>query len=125
MKLSVVIVNYNVKYFLEQCLNSVFESAKHCETEVFFVFIVHVGQVNRALVLDVFYHMRYCVLRGNRNQHVHMILHQMFLFDPTLPLLSQFAEHFPEVATQLLIQHTPSALRDEHYVIFALLLRVV
>jgi len=37
MKLSVVIVNYNVKYFLEQCLNSVFESAKHCETEVFVV----------------------------------------------------------------------------------------
>jgi GT2 family glycosyltransferase len=37
MKLSVVIVNYNVKHFLEQCLNSVFESAKHCETEVFVV----------------------------------------------------------------------------------------
>lgn len=37
MKLSVVIVNYNVKHFLEQCLNSVLESAKHCETEVFVV----------------------------------------------------------------------------------------
>ena len=37
MKLSVVIVNYNVKHFLEQCLNSVAEAAKHCETEVFVV----------------------------------------------------------------------------------------
>lgn len=37
MKVSVVIVNYNVMHFLEQCLNSVFESAKHCETEVFVV----------------------------------------------------------------------------------------
>jgi len=37
MKLSVVIVNYNVKHFLEQCLNSVFESSAHCETEVFVV----------------------------------------------------------------------------------------
>ena len=37
MKLSVVIVNYNVKHFLEQCLNSVAAAAKHCETEVFVV----------------------------------------------------------------------------------------
>ena len=37
MKLSVVIVNYNVKHFLEQCLNSVASAAKHCETEVFVV----------------------------------------------------------------------------------------
>lgn len=37
MKISVIIVNYNVKHFLEQCLNSVLESAKHCETEIFVV----------------------------------------------------------------------------------------
>ena len=37
MKLSVVIVNYNVKHFLEQCLNSVSAAAKHCDTEVFVV----------------------------------------------------------------------------------------
>lgn len=37
MKLSVVIVNYNVKHFLEQCLNSVAAATKHCETEVFVV----------------------------------------------------------------------------------------
>lgn len=37
MKLSVIIVNYNVQYFLEQCLHSVFIAAKHVETEVFVV----------------------------------------------------------------------------------------
>lgn len=37
MKLSVVIVNYNVKFFLEQCLKSVFDSGKNIDMEVFVV----------------------------------------------------------------------------------------
>jgi len=37
MKLSVIIVNYNVQYFLEQCLHSVYAAAKHVELEVFVV----------------------------------------------------------------------------------------
>ena len=37
MRLSVVIVNYNVKFFLEQCLNSVFEAAKGMDAEVWVV----------------------------------------------------------------------------------------
>jgi GT2 family glycosyltransferase len=37
MKLSVVIVNYNVKYYLEQCLDSVIRSVKNIDTEVFVV----------------------------------------------------------------------------------------
>ncbi len=37
MKLSVVIVNYNVKYFLEQCLTSVLKACKNIESEVFVV----------------------------------------------------------------------------------------
>lgn len=37
MTLSVVIVNYNVKYFLEQCLISVYNAAKDIDTEVFVV----------------------------------------------------------------------------------------
>ena len=35
--LSVVIVNYNVEYFLEQCLNSVREASEECRTEIFVV----------------------------------------------------------------------------------------
>lgn len=37
MKLSVIIVNYNVKYFLEQCLNSVRRASEGLDTEVFVV----------------------------------------------------------------------------------------
>ena len=37
MKLSVIIVNYNVKHFLEQCLHSVLKACKTIETEIFVV----------------------------------------------------------------------------------------
>ena len=37
MKLSVIIVNYNVKYFLEQCLTSVLRATEGLECEVFVV----------------------------------------------------------------------------------------
>jgi O-antigen biosynthesis protein len=37
MKLSVIIVNYNVKYFLEQCLHSVRRAMKGIESEIFVV----------------------------------------------------------------------------------------
>ena len=37
MKLSVIIVNYNVKHFLEQCLQSVNKAIKNIDSEVFVV----------------------------------------------------------------------------------------
>ena len=37
MKLSIIIVNYNVKYFLEQCLHSVYKATYNLDTEVFVV----------------------------------------------------------------------------------------
>ena len=37
MTLSIIIVNYNVRYFLEQCLYSVQLSSKKIKTEVFIV----------------------------------------------------------------------------------------
>lgn len=37
MKLSIIIVNYNVKYFLEQCLQSVQKATQNIEAEVFVV----------------------------------------------------------------------------------------
>ncbi len=37
MELSVIIVNYNVKHFLEQCLHSVFKASKNIHTEIFVV----------------------------------------------------------------------------------------
>lgn len=37
IKISVIIVNYNVEYFLEQCLNSVFQALQNVSGEVFVV----------------------------------------------------------------------------------------
>ncbi|HNY02087.1 MAG TPA: glycosyltransferase, partial [Bacteroidales bacterium] len=37
MKLSIVIVNYNVRYFLEQCLHSVQDACRGLDIEVFVV----------------------------------------------------------------------------------------
>jgi len=37
VKLSVVIVNYNVQYFLEQCLISIEKAIKNIQAEVFVV----------------------------------------------------------------------------------------
>ncbi|MBP3789292.1 MAG: glycosyltransferase family 2 protein [Prevotella sp.] len=37
MKLSVIIVNYNVRYYIEQCINSVERATKDIETEIFVV----------------------------------------------------------------------------------------
>ena len=37
MKLSVIIVNYNVKYYLEQCLESLQRALEGIEAEVFVV----------------------------------------------------------------------------------------
>jgi GT2 family glycosyltransferase len=37
MDLSIIIVNYNVKYFLEQCLHSVLNSSKNIKSEIFVV----------------------------------------------------------------------------------------
>lgn len=37
IRISVIIVNYNVEYFLEQCLNSVYDALKNVQGEVFVV----------------------------------------------------------------------------------------
>ena len=37
MKLSVIIINYNVQHFLEQCLQSVIKASKNIESEVWVV----------------------------------------------------------------------------------------
>ena len=37
MELSIIIVNYNVKHFIEQCLHSVLKAIKNIDHEVFVV----------------------------------------------------------------------------------------
>src|SRR5712691_8315540 len=75
--------------------------------------------MNRALSLDEPDHLRHRVLRRYRDEHVHVIGHQMPLLYPAFPLLGQPSENLPKVLPQLPIQRAPSALRYEHHVVFA------
>src|SRR5712691_21876 len=81
--------------------------------------------MNRALSLDEPDHLRHRVLRRYRDEHVHVIGHQMPLLYPAFPLLGQPSENLPKVLPQLPIQRAPSALRYEHHVVFAHPRRVV
>src|SRR5215472_6000226 len=46
------------------------------------------------------------------------------IFDPTLFLLGQLPQHFPQVPPQFSVQLLPAVLGDKHHMIFALPLRM-
>lgn len=85
---------------------------------------VHPRQVNRTLALDVPDHLRYRIFRLDRDHHVHVIRHQMPFLDPALFLFRQTAKYFSKMSSQFPVQRSPAALRYEHYVIFAIPLRM-
>ena len=59
-------------------------------------------------------------LYGNFGQTNYANWHQMPLFDPTLLLLCQLAEHLAQVPPQFCVQRSPPTLGDKHQMIFAL-----
>lgn len=65
MKLSVIIVNYNVKHFLEQCLQSVYKAIKNIDSEVFVVDNNSVDQSVK-LVKDKFPFVKLIINKENR-----------------------------------------------------------
>src|ERR1700728_585150 len=85
---------------------------------------VHPCQMNCALALDEPHHLRYRILRRDRQQHMDVVGHQVALLHPALLLASQLPEHLAKVYPQLTVQGPSSALRDEHHVVFALPRRV-
>ena len=64
MKLSVIIVNYNVKHFLEQCLQSVHKAIKNIDAEVFVVDNNSVDQ-SVELVKDKFPYVKLIINKEN------------------------------------------------------------
>ena len=80
---------------------------------------VNPGQMDRAFALDEPDHLRYRVLRRNRDHHVHMIRHQVPFFDLRLHLSRELVEHLAEIPAKLQIQRLPSTFRDEYDVVFA------
>jgi len=78
--------------------------------EVALALHVRSRDVDRALTLYVPHHLRYRILRWDRDHHVYMIRHQMPFLDPALLLLGQSPEHLPKLQAQLPIQHLAMGL---------------
>jgi len=109
MKLSVVIVNYNVRYFLEQCLHSTLKACKGMETEIFVVDNNSVdGSVK--MVRDKFPEVTLIdnkdnkgfskannqALRKARGQYLLLLNPDTLVEDDTLRKSSQFVDGQPE-----------------------------
>src|SRR6516165_4407048 len=77
------------------------------------------GNVDRRFPLDKAHNLRHRVLRGNGEEHVHVISHHVPLFNPTFLLLCQRAEDLPEMPPQLMVERFATILRDKHHMILA------
>jgi hypothetical protein len=82
-------------------------------------FPVHPGQVDRTLSLDEPHDLRHRVLRWDRYHHVHVIRHEMSLFDPAVLLCCQTPEYLSKMRSQLDIQRLPATFGNEDHVVFA------
>ncbi len=74
----------------------------------------------RALAFNVADYLGHCVLRRNRYHHVHMIRHQVTLFDPALLLLRQTLQYAPQIPTDLPKYRFLPVFRYENYVVLTL-----
>ena len=83
------------------------------------------SDVDRTLPLQVPDYLRHCVLRRNRDQHVHVIRGEMPLLDLALSLACQPTKHFNQILPNLPEEHLSPVLRDEHNVELTLPLAVV
>ena len=58
------------------------------------------GNVDSALTLDVPDHLRHGILRRDGHQQVHVIRHQVTLFDCALALMRQTLQNFPQILSK-------------------------
>ncbi|CAB1369860.1 protein of unknown function [Denitratisoma oestradiolicum] len=68
---------------------------------------IHSSYVDRTLSFYVSHHLRHRILRRYRNQHVHMVCHQVPLQNLALLALRQLPKRLPKVGTQLRVQRLP------------------
>src|SRR6185437_3835764 len=81
--------------------------------------------VDGALSLQIPHHLRHRVLRRYRQQHVHMIDHQVPFPNLTFLVPRQFPEQTAQVLAQRPVECLASVFRDEHHMIFAFPLRML
>ncbi len=100
------------------CRYEVSSRPKMLPDKIAFSLTVYPGYVDRALPLYIPHNLRYGVLRRYRNQHVHMIGHQMALLYPALLLFGQSVKYLTKVTPQLPIQRSAPAFRNKYKMIF-------
>lgn len=109
MDLSVVIVNYNVQYFLDQCLKSVFASGSSLNMEVF---VVDNNSVDGSLEMIRQKYQRVNLIANSQNlgfsrasnqgiaaskgRYILLLNPDTVVEDDTLPRAVQFMDHNPE-----------------------------
>ena len=80
---------------------------------------LHLGvaprDVDGTLPFDVTDNLRHSILRRDRNHHVHMIRHQMALFDPAFFLLRQSSEYLSQLRPDTAKYRLLPVLGNEHY----------
>jgi len=81
--------------------------------------------LDRALAFDVADHLRHRVLRRDRDQHVHVVGHQMPLLDGTPLVLRKRSQELTDMSTQRSVENLAPIFWNEHDVVLALPLRVV
>ena len=78
----------------------------------------------RALSLQVSHHARHAVLGRHRQQHVHVVRHEVPLYDLDSLVLAELPRYFADVRPDLVVDRFAPILRREHDVVFAHPLRV-
>jgi hypothetical protein len=74
--------------------------------------------MDRTLPLEVPDHLCHRLLWRERNQHVHMLGHQVPFFYTALSVSRPCVKNLAEIAPQLLVQCPAPAFRDEDHMIF-------
>jgi hypothetical protein len=80
-------------------------------------FPIDPSQVYGALPLDLSDHLRHCVLWRDRDHQIHVVRHNVTLFDPAFLLQRQPLEYLAEMLPQLWIQRFSPALGNEYDVV--------
>ncbi len=78
----------------------------------------------RALALQVSHHARHAVFRRYGHQHVHVVGHQVPLYDLDALVLAELPGYLPYVLPDLVVDDLAPILRREHDVVLAHPLRV-
>ena len=92
--------------------------------EVALALSVDAGEMDSALAIGEAHDLRNCIFRRNREQHVHVVRHQMPFFDPAVLVPGQVVKHLAEVLPKPVAQGAAAILRRENNELFGLPLGV-